>query len=279
MSPRAPLRSRLRRVVLPTAIVLACVAIVLLAFALRPSLVVLAPVALALGMLPGGLSHLVRRHGARRTAGRAMVAGSVIAVAVAVASWHLAHPLVHIDNPSGTPMQLWLDGERWTTLDGATPDGEPLALRVPWGRHIVGRSSLDADAPEAVDDVFVPSFPLGRTLLYDPGESGCYWLEVKAYGDASIHGHPHGPLRVRPLYQLDDVDVWFGAAPKDVETPIFSTGITRTALQRHQMCMELATSGCDAEARDAFVACQRSPRPPGEMVDCFQEAQASCSGD
>ncbi len=275
MSPRAPYRSRALRVVLPTTITLACALVVVFAFALRPSLVMLTPIALALGMLPGALSHLARSHGARRAAARAMVLGGVFAIAFGFVAWHLANPIIHVDDPTGEPMQLWLDGEKWTTLDGK-PTGEPVSLRVPWGRHLIGRSALDASAPEAVDDVFFPSFPLGRTLLYDPGQNGCYWLEVKAYGSASTHGHPHGPLRVSPLYELDDVDVWFGSAPKDVDSPVFSSGITRTALQRHRMCMELATLGCDAEARDAFIACQRSPRSPGEAVDCFHEAEAAC---
>lgn len=217
---------------------------------------------------PGILAAARRRAGA----GAALVVSVVLGPLVATATWLVTHPVLHVDNALGVPIDVWIDGRRWMTLPPSSPAEEPPQLRLPFGTHRFAWAS--AGSPAGLHDVEGFLGPTGEHL-YSPGY-GCYWFAVTAYGDASTHETTHGPLPVSELMKLDRVDVWFGDAPAAIDAPLATRGALRFALQRNRACMDLAALGCDADQREAYVECVRTIDAHNEQTDCFAEARRVC---
>jgi hypothetical protein len=228
-------------------------------------------VSLALCTAPGGVTLALTRG---RFGAPLLVAGPAIAALVSLVTWTLAHPVVHIDNATRTPIQLWIDGEPAMILPPGRGDREPPSVRMPLGAHRLGFSAVGAERPARSTAAPISAF---AAFLYSPGDEGCYWLEAAAYGDENTLGLPHGPQKVDAFYRFDRVDAWFTDVPTHVEAPRIFSGRRHVALQRYRACMDLQQAGCSAGERALFVECQRTIQGPGEAVDCYDLAMKVCA--
>ncbi len=197
----------------------------------------------------------------------------VLAPLLAVPTFHAAHPLLHVDNATDAPIDIWVDGVRRMTVPPGSGVGEP-----PWTRVALGRRRLawsPPGAPMGMREIEVDVGPFGAHL-YTPGAEGCYWLSVTSYGGASTHGIEHGPLPLAEFHRFATVDVWFGDTPRRISAPSIARGAVRVAVQRWHACMELAAIGCDPGQRAGFVDCMRTIDGRSGTGDCFQEAARTC---
>ncbi|MGZ3477890.1 MAG: hypothetical protein ACXWUE_35185 [Polyangiales bacterium] len=229
----------------------------------------------ALTLAPGAVAAARKTH----RAAALLIVGAALGPLIAGPIYVATHPVLHVDNANDTAIDVWIDGRRWQTLAPTPATSEPPHLRLPFGPHRLAWSPKGAPAP--LYEIDANLRPFGERV-YSPGAAGCYWLAVTSYGDASVHGAPHGPQPIAQLVELDRVDVWFDDAPKTVRTPRILGGTLRFALQRNHACMELGSFGCDAGQRAAYVECTRSIEHPFEYAnasgnpDCFEEAVRSC---
>lgn len=237
-------------------------------------LAALVVLAAAISCAPGVWASL--RWAARRSApgaAAACIAGATAGPTAAVLTWPITHPVLHLDNAHGAPIDVWIDGVRWGSLQPSDDHREPPRIRVPYGRHQLAWSEVGA--PVGLHSIEVDVEP-GRDHLYAPGAAGCYWVSVTAYGSASTHGRTHGPLPLAQFHAFDHVDVWFDDTPRRVLAPRLARGAVRVAVQRFKACMELAELGCDLPRRHAFVECTREIDGRAGPADCFGEALAHC---
>jgi len=193
---------------------------------------------------------------------------------VGVPIWVIVHPVVHVDNATGAPVDLWVDGKRIGPIAPHAGWGEPPHVRVALGAHRLGWSTVGAPKPARETDAEIR--PYGD-LLYVPAASGCYWIAVTAYGSASTHGFAHGPQPLLELQRFDDLDVWLAEPPARVRALPFLQGTVRVAVQRWGSCMELLARGCEADVRRSYVACMRTIDGHSGTGDCWGEALRSCS--
>jgi hypothetical protein len=189
----------------------------------------------------------------------------VAAPLFAAGTWYVAHPQVHVDNAGNEALQIWLDGKKSVVVPVNTNGVSPPSIFVPKGKHTFGWSKEGATAPQATVDANVT---MNDAHLYNPEETGCYWLVADSYGAASVMGVEKGPQPVREFYSFDKVDTWFGENPQSISVQSGQGGGTRVALQRAKACMYLAEHGCDAEARDKFIACQKAANDEAAFNRC-----------
>lgn len=189
-----------------------------------------------------------------------------------VPAWLVTHPVVHVDNALGFPIDLWVDGARIGTIPAHDGHGEPPRIRVGLGQHKLGWSPRGAPSATHESD---SAITVWGDLLYVPDAAACHWLEVVVYGSGSSHGFEHGPLALGEFHQLDGVDVWMEPRPLRVRLPGFLERSVRVRLERWGACMELR--GCDLDSRRAYVTCMRSIDGRKGVGDCFGEALRSCS--
>jgi hypothetical protein len=225
-------------------------------------------------MLPG-LAAVVRRAPGGVPATIAAIAATPVVVA---GTWTATHPLVHVDNALGQPIDVWIDGRRRATIAPTAADREPAWLRVSTGRHRIGWST--EGGPAALHEIEIELGARGESL-YVPGAAACHWLAATAYGEASTHGLPHGPLPIAEFHRFERVDVWFGDTPRRVPAASILPGTVRFALQRYEACMRLVDLGCAPERRVDLVECARAA--PGQRddesgapIDCYEEARRGC---
>ena len=236
----------------------------------RLSLLHYVTLAAVLCVAPGLVGLAGRRD---RHAVAASIAGAIGAPPVVAAAWLVAHPVLHVDDATEKPMQIWLDGAPLMIV-APTPDrGEPPHVRVPWGRRRLGWSEVGAHAPTDTTDALID---FSGAYLYTPDAAGCYWIEATSYGDASLHDLPHGPQRVQDVLRFDHVDVWFDDNPTTLHRSLFHRGDVSIAVQRYGRCMELAHEGCDLDARRDYVECLTTLRGPTPSGDCFEKALQAC---
>lgn len=222
-----------------------------------------------LTLLPPAAWHVRRTGGV----GAALAAfGGVPWLAVPI--WVVTHPAVHVDNATGGPVDVWVDGKRVTTIAAHDGRGEPPHIRVPLGSHRLGWSPVGAARPTRETDAQIR--PWGEAL-YNPASAGCHWLAVTVYGRTSTHGHAHGPQSLLDFQPFDDVDVWLGDPPEKVRVPPFLPGTVRVSLQRWGACMDLLSLGCDVDVRRTYVGCMRAIDGHAGVGDCWGDALRSCS--
>lgn len=209
------------------------------------------------------------RAAAVATACAAVVLGPLLALP----TYYVVHPTLHVDNARSEPIDVWVDGERRLTVPPNPEGREPPRLRLAAGKHRMAWSSVGAPVGMHAIDVDVAPFD---DHLYSPSAAGCYWLSVTAYGGASTHGIEHGPLAVAEFHRFARVDVWFGDTPRLVRAPRIRRGAVRVAVQRWHACMELAAIGCDPSQRATFVDCMRTIDGHTASSDCFREAARTC---
>ncbi len=183
-------------------------------------------------------------------------------------AWFFAHPRVHIDNAGTQALQIWLDGKKSIVVPVNTNGAVPPAIFVPKGKHKFGWSKEGEAAPEATVDANVT---MNDAHLYNPEETGCYWLVADSYGAASVMGVQQGPQPVQEFYSFDKVDTWFADNPQSISVQSGQGGGTRVALQRAKACMYLAEHGCSAEDRDKFIACEKSATDEASFKKCEDE--------
>jgi hypothetical protein len=257
----------MRRALLGSLIATSALVVAIGFIARRVPMVALIAAAVALLALPGVV--VARRD--RVAASAIVIAALVLAPVLVVPTYLIAHPMVHIDNATNAPVDIWIDGVRVLTV-GPSLDGEPPHIRVPFGTHRLAWSPPNGSP--AAHETDVELRPLDAHL-YTPGP-GCYWLAVTAYGGASTHGTEHGPMPLRDFHRLDRVDVWFGDTPARVRTPRLASGTIRVAIQRWKQCNELTVLGCDGSQRQTYVDCVRTIDGRGTAPDCWAEATRAC---
>ena len=204
----------------------------------------------------------------------ALTVGLLLTPAAALGVWFTAHPEVHIDNAGASPLQIWVDDKPRLVVPANTSGISPPSIYVPFGKHTFGYSPVDAPGPVATVE---GTARMMDDFLYNPGESGCYWLIADSYGSASVAGIAQGPQPIQEFYSFDNVDTWFGENPQSVEVSNGRTGDTRVALQRAKACMELVEHGCPLEVRQQFQACVRGAKTDADFDKCG--AQVSCDAE
>ena len=185
--------------------------------------------------------------------------------------WFVAHPQVHIDNAGADTLQIWMDGKKSIVVPSNVNGAVPPSIYVPKGKHVFGWSKEGAEAPTATVDANVT---MNDAHVYNPEETACYWLVADSYGASSVMGVQKGPQPVQEFYSFDKVDTWFGDNPQSISVESGQSGGTRVALQRAKACMYLASHGCDAEARDKFIDCEKAATDDASFKKC--EDAVSC---
>jgi len=258
----------MRRAMLASLIATSAVVIAIGLVARRVPMLALLPAAVTILALPGVFAAWRDRTAALTVA----LVSIVLAPLLVVPTFVVAHPTLHIDNATSTPIDVWIDGQRRITVAPAG-ESEPPHLRVSFGKHRLAWAPRGA--PAGMHEIDVELGPLDDHL-YAPGAAGCYWLSVTAYGGASTHGTDHGPLPLVEFHRFDHVDVWFGDTPARVRAPAIARGALRVAVQRWGQCMELAAIGCDPTQQQVYVECVRTIDGRGTAGDCWAEATRAC---
>ena len=228
-------------------------------------------IAMTVGILL--LPALAAARSDRAAAIAAGTAALIFGPLLAVPTYYVVHPTLHIDNAMSEAIDVWVDGHRTATISPNFDAREPPRLRLAAGKHRLAWSAVGA--PVGLHAIDVDVAPLDDHL-YSPSAAGCYWLSVTAYGGASTHGTEHGPLPVAEFHRFGRVDVWFGDTPGLVRAPRIRSGTLRVAIQRWHACMELAAIGCDPTQRASFVDCMRTIDGHTASSDCWQEAARTC---
>lgn len=179
-----------------------------------------------------------------------------------------SHPEVRIDNGTGQPITIWVDGERRLTIP-ARKGGAVETLRIPMGSHVLGWSPDEASAPTTTTPVNVE---LQGRHLYNPGARDCYALEVTQYGSSALPVRP-GPLPVQEFQTFKQLDDWFSSSPdKSKESG------ARVAIQRWELCERLEAPRCAPKAREAYWTCmEESWGDKAGMDACAKAALAQCA--
>lgn len=204
---------------------------------------------------------------------------------LAVPSWVIGHPVLHVDNATGQPVVLWVDGRPRHTIPAHDGHGEPPWVRVPLGRHRLGWSAPPDPGRGSVALAAGTTGTAGTEVeitswgeqLFTPGPAACHWLTVTAYGEASLYGFAHGPQPLREFARFDEVDLWFVPAPTVLASPPLHGGEVRTSLQRWDACMELKARGCADPVILGYVDCMRNIDGRAGVGDCYGDALRSCS--
>jgi hypothetical protein len=149
---------------------------------------------------------------------------------------------------------------------------EPPSIWIGYGQHMLGYSKVGATRPDAT--VSAP-LTMSDDFLYNPQQTGCYWLVANAYGSASVAGVAQGPQAIKEFYSFDNVSTWFGDNPQSVKVSKGQSGDTRVALQRAQACMDLARLGCSDAVRAEFVRCQQAAKSDEAFQQC--DRTVSCA--
>jgi hypothetical protein len=185
--------------------------------------------------------------------------------------WFLTHPSVYVDNPTKDAIQIYVDGEPVLSLGPNAHD----SVSVHKGKHTFGWSPKALASPTATLDSEVKFL---KAHLYNPGKTGCYWLQVDTYGNVSDGGRAAGPQSIEEFYLLDSVDNWFTENPGYVSVKKKEKGKVKTALQQATACMKF--SHCTLDTRVKLVACHQaafSKDNVEEFAACADEAARTCS--
>ena len=116
--------------------------------------------------------------------------------------------------------------------------------------------------------------------LYNPGKTGCYWLVVDVYGEASADDDQHGPLALAEFYHFDKVDNWFSGNPDFVTVNENQSGTTKTSLQLFEDC--IAYNHCKDNVRDKLIACiakAAEKQDKDGAQDCYAAADKICTSE
>jgi hypothetical protein len=184
------------------------------------------------------------------------------------------HPAVYVDNESKEPLQIWIDGKSSVVVKPMSGNGERPSVRIPYGTHDLGFSSVGDKGPEETTKAKVA---WSGDHLYNPGSTACYWLEAAAYGSASTTGLPDGPQPIAEFYTFKTVDNWFKENPPSITTK--SSGETRVSVTTINACAELASLGCPLESRAGFASCAShayTSSDQGAFSHCIDQAADSC---
>ncbi len=206
----------------------------------------------------------------------AIVGGLGLGTITFGATYLATHPVLHVDNATDRNILVWLDGAPLMVVPPSPPDAEPPHLRVPYGAHRLGHSDPTSTRPARET---AAHFRSGGDHLYAPTRAGCYWVEATAYGTATTQSLPHGALPLRDFHALPAIDFWFTDTPAKVREARLRSGTTRLALQRYEPCMMLGALGCDAAAREAFIACAQTMSALEPPKDCFGQAKRRCASE
>jgi hypothetical protein len=198
-----------------------------------------------------------------------MAPAALLAVPVTtLLAFDFAHPEVRIDNGTGQPIAIWVDGER--RLTGPPRKGGAVeTLRIPMGSHVLGWSPADASAPVGTTPAKVE---LRGRHLYNTGARDCYALEVTQYGSSALPVTP-GPLPVQEFQTFKQLDDWFARSPAKSE----DAG-ARVAIQRWELCEKLQAPRCADDVRGRYWACMEASWADKEGSDaCAKAALAECA--
>jgi hypothetical protein len=198
-----------------------------------------------------------------------LVLGLLFTPAAALGAWEFAHPPFYVDNPTADALQIFVDGSKKDVV----PANSHIPIDVGHGKHTFGAAKSGAAAPASTVDGVVE---VNDAFLYNPGKTGCYFLEAAAYGSASVDGISQGPQPIKEFYHFDHVDNWFTGNPNSIQTK--SKGETRIALLQSQTCTDLARRGCSLQVRETFVICELAATSDDGEETCRLQASAACKG-
>ena len=184
--------------------------------------------------------------------------------------WFLTHPGVWVDNPSADTLTIFVDGEKIGTVK---PNAN-AKFNIAKGERKLGYATGKAKKPE---ETVKADVEMGGNHLYNPGKTGCYWLQVDVYGSANAGTKKQGPLEIKEFYTFDSVDNWFKDNPEVVSVDKKSSGTTKTAVRYANMCMEFKK--CSLAVRDKLAKCTIKAfdkESEEAMQACGDEAAAKC---
>jgi hypothetical protein len=190
---------------------------------------------------------------------------------IALFTWSLLHRDLYVDNATGEPIELWIDGARVQTVAPNRDGLHPARVAVRNGRHTIGYSKIGAAAAKGEEIDFV------STVLINPDARACYWRSVTEYGDLSAPHkpvEPDGPLPIQTVYQALDVTNWFENTPEHVKAD-GSQWYVRIALKRNPLCTELGARRCDG-ARARLLSCEIAAKTTAELDACGDAAVTEC---
>jgi len=224
--------------------------------------------------------RLADRFGGTRTPRRrpvrglfAMVPFAVMFAAPASAlAFHLANPEVHVDNGTGAPIAVWVDGARVATIEPAfEPSGarDLPTVRVPYGARKLGWSAVSAAAPAATSEVTIA---FNGNHLYDPGARHCYYIDAMIYGTVNDVPKANGPLPLGDVYTLPHIHNWFRENPHEIQTK--SGGEIHYAIKRAPACD--AAKHCSLAERETFWMCIGSADTDDEIGNCRDLLRETC---
>jgi hypothetical protein len=187
-------------------------------------------------------------------------------------TWMVLHRALYVDNATGEPVDLWVDGARVQTIPPNDDGLHPTKLFVRAGQHTIGSSRVGATTATEQRIDFV-----GEVLL-NPDGRACYWRTVVEYGDANARAYPvepGGPLPIQTVYDMRGVTDWFRDTPGRIELRNGARWGVRVAVTRNGVCTELGAQRCDG-ARTQLVKCEAAAKSETQIQACEEAATAQC---
>jgi hypothetical protein len=215
----------------------------------------------------GGTRVATRRIDWRSFVGAAFA--TACASVVAGGAWHFANPTLRIDNGTGAPVAIWVDGRVVSTV-APIAGAELGSVRLNRGKHVVGWSPAGAAKPTAETELTATI--AGGDYLFDPDARHCYWVTAMVYGSAHPAPGVEGAQPVAQMHDMSKIDDWFVASPA-TESLKHGEGKVRYALERFAICAELAE--CPAAARAKYWACVGRVTD-GNIDGCAPVAREAC---
>jgi hypothetical protein len=199
--------------------------------------------------------------------------GALVAVGlVSWGTWMVLHRSLYVDNATGEPLDVWVDGERVQTVQPDEEGRHLLELHVGTGRHRIGTSRVGASSATEVEVDFAAQ------VLLNPGARACYWRTVSEYGNTTLRYAPvegNGPLPIQSAYELRGVTDWFRDTPEQIKVRSAGGYGMRIAVQRNSLCTELGGRRCEA-ARAQLVVCEQAAETDARVQECEDAATAQC---
>lgn len=202
-----------------------------------------------------------------------LVATLATALTVGALAWDQTHAEVRIDNASGAPMLIWLDGARMQVVEPNSKGADPPHVWIRSGVHQLGHSDPSASEPSRSVRVHVSNV----RALYNPGLTACYWRSETVYAkQPTTAGGSERPLPRQEFYPLPDVDDWFRDSPEKIEVSDSSPVVRRVALQRNQACTMLAGYGCKEDVLRSLNGCLQAAQSREVFDQCIDTAAGGC---
>jgi hypothetical protein len=225
--------------------------------------------------------RLAEAYGGARVARRRLdprflgagVLGVVLAPLVAGAAWYVGNPPLKVDNATGAPVAVWVDGRVVATVD-PTPQSDVDVLdsvRLHYGSHVIGWSPVGAAKPSETTELRARLGP--NSYLLDPDRRHCYWAQSMVYGTAPVDSTIVGAWPVALAHDTSAIEDWFVDGPKTMKLENGEHGVVRYSLRRYKTCEELAECGADARAK--YWRCMAAVKPENVRA-CDPVAMEAC---